>query len=492
MLAGAAREKVAYVLRRGAQGAALVLFFVLLPSAAHAAVLKVIPAGGSFPVGKNFTVQIAIDAAGAPVNSAEGKLSFDSGKLSVVGVSKEGAFNLWVEEPAYSNTAGTVTFSGGSTKPFNTTRTIFSVTFRPKEEGSTVVSFSSSRVLAGAGQDVSGGTQGGVYTLTRAAEPQESRAAAPTRPSRGSGLKPRPPKEIVSSTHPDEDTWYATSTVAFTWDVPYGILAVRTGFGAATSSIEMKEHEPPITEVTYEGVEDGIWYFMLAYKNRNGWGEPKSYRVQIDTAPPEPFTLSAEGGDRAARLRFFATDTLSGVATYAIAVNGLEVETVDARNVAEGIPYLLQGLSPGTHEITVTAYDRAGNATAARGTVVVTGAPTEKETAAQQPLTPGIFYWVTIGYAILLVALIALLLFERKRHADERDRIRAEAVEAGERLVGVFDALREEIEEKVLALSHKPNMTDNERKILESLKEALDISEELLDKEIEDVRKLVK
>jgi hypothetical protein len=35
-------------------------------------------------------------------------------------------------------------------------------------------------------------------------------------------------------------------------------------------------------------------------------------------------------------------------------------------------------------------------------------------------------------------------------------------------------------------------MTDTERNVLEGLKDALDISEELIDKEIEDVRKLLK
>jgi hypothetical protein len=65
-------------------------------------------------------------------------------------------------------------------------------------------------------------------------------------------------------------------------------------------------------------------------------------------------------------------------------------------------------------------------------------------------------------------------------------------MEVGDRLINIFGVLRDEIEEKVLELSHKPNMTDAERNILEGLKDALDVSEELIDKEIEDVRKLLK
>jgi hypothetical protein len=85
-----------------------------------------------------------------------------------------------------------------------------------------------------------------------------------------------------------------------------------------------------------------------------------------------------------------------------------------------------------------------------------------------------------------------MLVQDRRKFHEEKDRIKRETMEAGDKLINIFGVLRDEIEEKVLELSHKPNMTDVERNILEGLKDALDISEELIDKEIEDVRKLLK
>jgi hypothetical protein len=91
-----------------------------------------------------------------------------------------------------------------------------------------------------------------------------------------------------------------------------------------------------------------------------------------------------------------------------------------------------------------------------------------------------------------LATVITMLVKERRKYHEEKDQIKRETMEIGDRLINIFGVLRDEIEEKVLDLSHKPNMTDNERNILEGLKDALDISEELIDKEVEDVRKLLK
>ena len=122
----------------------------------------------------------------------------------------------------------------------------------------------------------------------------------------------------------------------------------------------------------------------------------------------------------------------------------------------------------------------------------ITGTLPGDEEEVEEVSVFGPVYWVSLIFMALLMTVIGILVFDRKRRAEENEQIKREAIEAGERLVSVFDVLREEIEEKILLLSHKPNMTDNERQILEGLKNALDISEELLDKEIEDVRKLVK
>lgn len=74
----------------------------------------------------------------------------------------------------------------------------------------------------------------------------------------------------------------------------------------------------------------------------------------------------------------------------------------------------------------------------------------------------------------------------------DRELLKRETDEVGEKLGKVFVVLRDEIEEQVHTLSGKPNLSDTEREILEKIKDALDMSEEILDKEVEDIRKLLR
>ena len=47
------------------------------------------------------------------MNAASGVISFPADKLEVVSLSKTGSvFTLWVQEPSFSNSAGTINFEG--------------------------------------------------------------------------------------------------------------------------------------------------------------------------------------------------------------------------------------------------------------------------------------------------------------------------------------------------------------------------------------------
>ncbi len=475
----------------------------LAPAAfANAANLSFSPASGTYSTGQTFTVGVAVNSDGSQVNTAQGVITFNPSVVTVVSISRDGSpLNLWVEEPSFSNSAGTITFSGGATTPLSGTRNIFSITFRAVAQGTASVGARDIDILAGAGQDVTGTIGSGSYTITAAAAPTPTPTPqpAPTSPPAtsglgglGAGITPQAPNNINSATHAESDEWYATSTATFSWSVPSGIVSVRTLLDDQATSTPTETQTPPIATITYEDIEDGIWYFHLAFENRNGWGEAAHRRIQIDTVPPEAFDLRVEGGDLSAELFFETEDSGSGLAEYVIEVNGVQRERITPNDLVDG-QYTLTNLTPGEATFTVIAIDRAGNTTSAEASALITGelpSATQGSTESVSPFGP--VYWVSLIFAALLAIVIGMLIFERRRFAEEKDRIKIEAVEAGERLVSIFDVLREELEEKILTLSHKPNMTDTERQTLQSLKEALDISEELLDKEIEDVRKLVK
>lgn len=470
----------------------------LFSTSAHAASYSFSPASGSYEVGKTFTVSVMVDPGTDAVNTGDGALSYDTAKLTAVSVSKEGSvFNLWVTEPALNAGAGTVTFAGGATTPFSGSKRVVTVSFKAKAEGAATVKLDKGTLLAGAGQNVlAGSLPTASFTITPAAAkpPVEEKpdTPAPAKPARAVNIPVPDAPVIKSSTHKEEGTWYNQNTVKLTWDLPYGVTGLKKLWSEKADAEPTEVHEPPIPDWTKENVADGVWYFHAAYKNRGGWGSSTAFKVQIDTTPPKEFTVTGTGGDLAAQLSWAAEDELSGVVVYRIAVDDGRPRDVQPSELIAG-GYTLTNIDPGEHSIIVTAVDAAGNEREARTKVTATGELPPAE-GAQEVETSGFgaIYWVSLIFMALLAGAVTLLVLERRKHHEERELIKREAMEAGDKLINVFGVLRDEIEERVLDLSHKPNMTDNEREILEGLKDALDVSEELIDKEIEDIRKLLK
>ena len=136
-----------------------------------AATLSLTPDTGVYTTGGTFSARVIINTEGAPVNAAEGRLTFDASTLSVVNISRSNSiFNLWTQDPSFSNTAGTIDFGGGATPPGYTGRagTIMTVTFRAKTAGTAKVSFSNGSVLAadGRGTNVLRSMNGGAFTVS--------------------------------------------------------------------------------------------------------------------------------------------------------------------------------------------------------------------------------------------------------------------------------------------------------------------------------------
>src|SRR3989344_1839945 len=116
------------------------VFFFVGTAIASAATLQLNPSTGSYSAGQN-------------INAVEATLKFDPSVVSVVSISKDGsAFSLWTVEPSFSNSAGTITFGGGSPSPFSATSNLVNITFRALKAGSASVSFTEASVLAADGQ----------------------------------------------------------------------------------------------------------------------------------------------------------------------------------------------------------------------------------------------------------------------------------------------------------------------------------------------------
>ena len=374
----------------------------LLPSAAFAATLSFTPANTSVSVGATITETVWVSSTDQAMNAISGAISFPANLLQVVSVSTSNSvLTLWVQNPSFSNTDGTVTFSGVVPNPGYTGgsgRTV-SIQFRGKKEGTATVAFSSSsQVLAndGNGTDILTNTSPATLTVV----PSSAAAPVPTAPATtNTDLL----AHITSSSHPDQTQWYSLSHAIFDWTNAQGVSAVRLGYDQNAEGTPIVLYTEPISHKELD-LTDGIWYFHVQEKGFDGsWGPVASYRVQIDTVPPHPFTVAfpqgttTQSGSSISAL-FTAVDELSGIDHYQVAVDGKEF-TVTADEGSQ--PYVVSA-APGAHMLLVQAYDKAGNVTTANGRFFITGG-----TAPSSSFDFFMFGWLAINYISLFLIAFA-------------------------------------------------------------------------------------
>ena len=96
---------------------------------------------------------------------------------------------------------------------------------------------------------------------------------------------------------------------------------------------------------------------------------------------------------------------------------------------------------------------------------------------------------IMVTLIVLIVAAIIVIFYGWYRISLWRKRVRAETKEVSQSVLNAFKALREEVEEQIEYLDGKPGLTKSERAVRDKLKEALDISEQFIGKELKDVEK---
>jgi len=336
-------------------------FFVLAPLGVEAASLRVSSSQTTVSAGNIFSVRVSVSADGRAINSADGIVQFPTDLLEVMSVNKNSSiFSLWVEDPKFSNFNGSISFNGGVPNPGFSGQNgeVITVVFRAKKAGTASILFSDSSVRAndGLGTNVLTTKSGATITIQSTVE-----VVKPT-------VTPQPPVAsnsdkalvVTSSTHPQQKTWYNSSTATFKWSLPSNALAVRTAFNARLDSDTSVLYDSVISERTIDDIEDGKWYFHVNYRTDKGWSPVAHYAVQVDTVNPKNLTVTAKEGERGgAFVTLSAEDELSGIDHYIITVDNGEPLVVSAEE-AEGSVFIPLDRT-GDHKIVVKVYDRAGN-----------------------------------------------------------------------------------------------------------------------------------
>ena len=482
----------------------------------HAGDLSLSPSTGSYSVGQTFTVTVrAVPGSGENVNAVESVLKFDQSTLSVVSVTKSATTWLWTTEPTFSNSAGTVTFGGGATSPFTSPSSVVTITFRTVKAGTAAISFQSGSVLVadGRGTDVyrNGGT--GSYTVTAGATPTPAPDPTPTptpTPQTDNdedndaiifGDPPRPP-EIGSQTFLDPNIWYKETEGIFTWTLPFDVnaVAVELTDDSDNKPQENKEaiNDPPTEEFSVNKgvIKDGVQYISVNFKNQVGWGAPTNRKLQIDTTPPEAFVVNVRAGnspDSFPLLNFEANDITSGIDYYEMTIADQEPIKITPDEAKLG--YLLKELEDGTYTVKVIAFDKAGNLRESSAAVLITAGWVKPAEVVDEGSFWDFFTAINL-FVVFLISIIGMLggylWYNHKRLKEREEKLRRETKEIQDQMEKIFSALRDEIYDQILSITARKRLTPKEKEAIEGLTQALEVSETLIEKEINDVKAILK
>lgn len=360
-----------------------VLFF---PLSAKAATLFISPASGTYKPSDTFSVNVYAGSSDQAMNAASGVLSFSKDTLEVVSVSKAGSiFSLWIQEPSFSNSAGTVNFEGIVLNPGFTggSGKILTVSFKAKASGSGNMSLSSGSILAndGLGTNILSGLGSARFTISSQPGTSDPKANASVSKETVSPVSPQPPSSvavasdivITSVTHPDQNVWYNNNSPELIWAMPKGVSEVRTLITTSTNALPTVLYAPPVSNKKIEGLSDGTYYFLIQAKTSAGWGNVARYQINIDTTPPEPFAVTFPHGNESLEpqpvILFNTTDISSGILEYEVRVGRDGIDRIAPSAVSN--PYPLPPQKPGSYQVLVTAIDNAGNKTTSNASFII-------------------------------------------------------------------------------------------------------------------------
>ncbi len=327
-------------------------------SATQAATLYFSPSSGSYAAGATLTLGVYVSSGDKSMNAVSSVISFPPDKIEVLSIDKsDSIISLWVQKPSFSNSLGTINLEGIVLNPGfqGDAGRIIRAHFKVKNVGSSAINFSSASVLANDGQ----GTN--ILSEIKAADfniisssiaPDSTPPPALTQPLPGA-------PEIFSSTHPDQNKWYADKNLKLEWSLLKDISGIRMILDKKPDSIPEISSPEFLKSFDYRNLENGIWYFHLRFKNQSGWGKTSHFKIQIDSDPPESLSIKLMDGkettSRAPSFCFEAKDALSGINYFQAKIGEKNFVKID------GASYSAPLLEPGKHLLVVRAFDKAGN-----------------------------------------------------------------------------------------------------------------------------------
>lgn len=334
------------------------IFGLLFFLKAEAADVYSVSSYGQVNENQTFSVTFYTDTKNTYINNIEANIKFPADLINVESVNINGSiFNMWIEQPKYSNTEGTMSFNGGVANPgyAGSSGKIFNVFFKAKKVGDANIYFTSANIYAndGLGTDVTSLKRGVSVKILPyiGAETKEEIITSeklPTSPT------------ISSLDMPDEDSWYSIKNVTFSWNLPWDITSTQLLFDNKTNSTPSVTYSPPISKKEIRDIKDGIFYLHVRLSNSSGYGKTSHRAIKVDTTSPSmPIVSYLITNDDFIGLNIKSNDITSGIAKYKILIDGTVVSETNTNKT--DFDLILPSATEGDHEVSVVVYDKAGN-----------------------------------------------------------------------------------------------------------------------------------
>lgn len=343
---------------------------LLKPVNTFAANLGFSPVSGSYKSGDYISVDVVLTNSSQAVNAVSGSISFPQNLLSVSSLSQSGSLiKYWTLDPTFSNGAGTINFEGIIPNPgFSSSRgKILTIRFFAKSSGNANITFTDGSVLAndGMASELLGTLGGANFSITDGSAVQETPKPVTTPVVVQNTQSPVVATTaslpvITSSTNPDQNSWYSSSSSVFNWEVPKDVNSLRLSYDNNVDGKPTVLYTPAINSKSLNNLQDGSYFFHLQFKSGKTWGDVVTYRFNVDTTAPEKFIpvveYTAEG---LPSLTFKGNDVDSGIDHYEISVDGQDTIYIVPDNAST--TYVLPRYSSGSHNVSILSVDRAGN-----------------------------------------------------------------------------------------------------------------------------------
>jgi len=304
------------------------------------------PSSGSVNVGDTLTASVII-STDTPINAGEGSVIYPSDTLEFQSASGSGSiFSFWTNGP--SGGATSAVFGGGLPSPgYNGGGgRVMTIVWKAKSVGSATVSIIGNKILAndGVGTNILSSSGGGSFTIN-----------VPGTPTTKKTEKAKLVMSISSTSHPDQEKWFSNKNVALAWTANEA-KSYLIAFDQSAETVP--KEQTTATSKTYENNADGVWYFHAQAKGDSGVGTVAHFKAQVDTTPPEPFSviINQDFGafDPSPTVTFEAKDATSGIDHYEAMIDGGQPFAIKS---GDNLPKQKQG----DHTLIVKAFDKAGN-----------------------------------------------------------------------------------------------------------------------------------